>query len=182
MALQGVDPNILQIATICRTEVTANDFAVANSLLPRVPGVGQLGNRPPCTIRPNCTGFLYQCVVRGRSHYVRCTVCRYYKSTKNGGAFAGGQGQMTWFARIDIRGRPNVKLKTNIVLLITWCWSKGMSIKTTHDVLGDLVCQENDHTLIDWFCYLRELLIGQLNAAAPMGGPGQEVQIDENWN
>lgn len=202
MALQNSDPNILQIAVICQSEETAHQFAVENSLLPRVPGVGQLGNRPPCTLRPNCAGSLYSTSIKGvksqtdygvwvylilniltgRSHYVRCTICRNTKSTKNGGAFLNGNGNSTWFARVDSLNRPNVKLKTNVVLLITWCWSKGMDIRTTKTILNNgIIGQQSNNTLVDWFGYIRELLIHRMNNSEKMGGPNQIVQIDESY-
>uniref|UniRef100_A0A915HJY6 Uncharacterized protein n=1 Tax=Romanomermis culicivorax TaxID=13658 RepID=A0A915HJY6_ROMCU len=75
MALQA-DPNIFQITQICANEQSANEFTITNELLPNIPGVGQ-------------------------SHMAHCTKCKSMISLKKGRAIFGGQGNRTWFARMD---------------------------------------------------------------------------------
>lgn len=68
MALNGRDPGMFEIVRRLETEERANEFAVANGLLPDVPGVFDFANRPHCTLTPNCNGSLYQTSIQGNEN------------------------------------------------------------------------------------------------------------------
>lgn len=99
---------------------------------------------------------------------------------KNGGAFLGGQGDITWFARKDLLNRPNVKMSTNKVLLLTYLRAEEIPVKTARVLLAGIF-GDRDETIIDWNNYVREVLVEKMNNALPMGGPGEVVQIDESY-
>jgi hypothetical protein len=177
-----LDPNILQIGEICRTEDAAILYAKEKRLLPQ-----HNGNRFPCAMTPNCNGEVYEttCADNRRNRATvrpiyRCNVCKKKRSQRGGDQVIGGQGAQTWFASIDQSGRPNSKLSISVILLLVWCWAKGMTIKMTKEVLCPLIGNCN-RVCVDWFNYMREILLNRLQDAPAMGGPGQIVQIDESY-
>uniref|UniRef100_A0A915HKE8 Transposase n=1 Tax=Romanomermis culicivorax TaxID=13658 RepID=A0A915HKE8_ROMCU len=75
----------------------------------------------------------------GCSHYARCTRCKSTTSLKGGSNRFGGQGNTTWFARIDVLNCPNIKLSTDKVILITMFYAKEVGIEQCHSMLGNLI-------------------------------------------
>uniref|UniRef100_A0A915JNF5 Uncharacterized protein n=1 Tax=Romanomermis culicivorax TaxID=13658 RepID=A0A915JNF5_ROMCU len=112
-----------------------------------------------------------------RTHIARCTKCKRRRSLKNGGNLYGGHGDGTFFARRDALGPPSMKISTNKVLMIVWAWANEISVKTARQIFHDYI-GEMDVILIDWYNYICEILINQLQNAAQMGGQGETVQID----
>lgn len=115
----------------------------------------------------------------GRPHYARCSKCKKCRSLKNGSQVVGGVGAITWFARIDVLNRPNVKLSTDRVILMTYFWAHEIKLNTCLVMLSGLVSQRG--SLIDWFNYIREMLYDSMCNALPMGGVEEIVQIDESY-
>ncbi|XP_077523856.1 uncharacterized protein LOC144134927 [Amblyomma americanum] len=73
---------------------------------------------------------------------------------------------------------PQVKLATREIIWITYFMAKGLTSTQTRElVLKDFKLRNDARS--DWRNYIREVLEQELQARPPMGGVGQEVQIDE---
>lgn len=178
-----LDPSLglIDIAQICNSEDSAILYAKDKRLLPN-----HNGNRFPCIWTPNCNGEILEttCADNRRNRATvrpvyRCNGCTKKRSQHGGSQLVGGPGNRTWFAMIDRLGRPNSKLPIKFIILLMWCWAKGMSMKMTNAVLSPLVSIGNQ-ILVDWFNYIRQILHNRLSEAQPLGDPGQIIQIDES--
>lgn len=177
-----VDPNMIEISEICKSEESAIEYAKQKRLLPE-----HNGARFQCTFTADCQGEIYETTVadnRRNNETVRpiyrCNKCKKKRSQRGGTQVVGGQGTKTWFASIDRTGRPNSNLSIRVIMLLLWCFAKGINLKMTVNILFPLIGRTNN-TVIDWFNYIREIFRSRLDEAPAMGGPGEIVQIDESF-
>ena len=112
----------------------------------------------------------------------RCVRCRKQLSQLHGaGPVTPGGGRMpTWFASLDAAGRPNTKVGKAAVLWILYCMCAEIGVKATLEQARRRCPTLTQSTVIDWRAYDRELFMVELDGAAPMGGPGEVIQIDES--
>ncbi len=161
----------------CESEETAIIYAKRQGLLPN-----QM-LRTNCTFTRNCHGTVYETYVmdKGKQRLIfRCRQCKSKRSQRGGIAARGGGGQGTWFAGSDSLNRSNSKLGIATIILLAWTWAKDFGIRQAMETLGNSIgsCTE---VFSDWWNYGRELLATEMATAAPMGGPGETVYIDETF-
>lgn len=186
--MAGGDPNIEDIVGICVSEERAIEFARSHGLILNQDALDNVQLQANhCVLGTvNCNGHPELCMVhdkRRNKQYerVRCSKCRKYRSAKNGinNGQINSQEKRSFFAKIDRLGKNQTKFQIRQALYITWCWSKNISLKETHSILGNIIGINNDHALTDWRNYLREITKRNVEDAPQMGGPGQVVRIYE---
>ena len=110
----------------------------------------------------------------------RCGLCRKQLSQLHGMRPVNRAAHHgTWFAMMDASGKPNTKISKRAVLWIIYAMSVGLSITDTVYLMRHSI-PLNRNTVLDWRNYVRELFQDSLQRAAPMGGPGDVVEIDES--
>jgi len=123
------DPNILEIAEICKSVSTAFEYARNCGLVVDVSAVGAQ-TATNCTYTAGCSGTLYHTVVR-QLPKIRCNRCKKYRHAMNGPAVFGvtqtQQIKHSWLVNIDAAGRPQTELPLNARLMLIWCWARKMS-------------------------------------------------------
>lgn len=93
---------------------------------------------------------------------------------------AAGAHHGTWFSVIDAANRPNVKIPKGAIMWIMYTMCKGLSIQDTIAGGSSRFPDLAANTVVDWRSYVREVMTAELEAAPPMGGPGEIVQVDES--
>lgn len=199
------DPNVLEIANICRNVSSAVQFLRQEGIIASFDGGNYPPNpyqqrtlrkpdspRAPCHFTPNCTGSLIEttCQQRGKTlEVIRCGKCKKRRSILNAKRALVAQGgpaaqihvpSVSFFANLDGRGRSQTKLPLNVALLVVWGWSQDYNVVKTHGILRGLV-GTNNCTLVDWRNYCRDILAVALRSAPQIGGAGEVVQIDETF-
>lgn len=185
------DPNLLEFGKIVGSEESSIEWCKANGLLPIASSEATCWKELDGV---KCTGSVYTTTKAKDGKAYPIFRCRKCKSTKTLRAGAGvvnpghtsGPGQLdgrgTWFSSIDALGRNSSRLPISVILMLLWGWARQFSFKQMREVFGGLIGTANNHLLTDWFYYIRELVADYLDSSAtPMGGPGEEVQIDESF-
>ena len=132
---------------------------------------------------PQCDGRVTTLMRRspsGPKPHFRCVKCRKQLSQLHGlQPVARAAHHGTWFASLDDAGRPNTKLLKQAILWIMYAMMNNMSIRNTIYFARNTI-PVTKSTVVDWRNYVRELFLDALHQAAPMGGPGEVVEIDES--
>ena len=193
------DPDLFQFLRMIATEDGAIEFCRDNALIPAPQPVphpardhprhaiyeywgicGDIGFNP---LLPQCDGRVTTTIrhfKNGPKPQFRCVKCRKQLSQLNGMQPVNPAARRgTWFAMLDAAGRPNTKVSKQAVLWITYAMSKGISVAHTMQYSANTI-PLTTATIIDWRHYIRELFTQELERAAPMGGPGEVVEIDES--
>uniref|UniRef100_A0A914VHY5 ISXO2-like transposase domain-containing protein n=1 Tax=Plectus sambesii TaxID=2011161 RepID=A0A914VHY5_9BILA len=111
---------------------------------------------------------------------LRAGTCAIDPHHQSGPGQIGGRG--TWFALIDKLGRNSSQLPIHVILMLLWGWARLFSFDQMRSIFGRFIRTANNHLLTDWFYYICEMIANYLeNGAAPMGGSGSEVQINESF-
>ena len=132
---------------------------------------------PACDGRVTTTMRVFK---NGPKPQFRCVRCRKQLSQLHGmRPVAPGAHHGTWFASLDAAGKPNTKISKQAVMWIIYAMATGMSVAQT-EYYGRHTTHNTKNSIVDCANYVRELFADALNQAAPMGGPGDIVEIDES--
>uniref|UniRef100_A0A914UHI2 ISXO2-like transposase domain-containing protein n=1 Tax=Plectus sambesii TaxID=2011161 RepID=A0A914UHI2_9BILA len=185
------DLNLIEVAQTVGSEEAAVNWCKGNGLLPDGETNADCWKEYKGV---KCPGTVYTTTKsKGEKAYpVFC--CRKCKATKtpragtcainphhqSGLGQIGGRG--TWFTSIDKLDRNSSQLLIHVILMLLWGWARRFSFDQMCSIFGGFIGTANNHLLMDWFYYIHEMIADYLeNGAAPMGGLGSEVQIDESF-
>lgn len=185
------DPTVYEFCALTATEELATGFACRHGLLlsdQRIQNYHQLMQmKKQCLLGTDeCQGTVHAAKkkTRGKEYDgFRCTQCRKFRSVKNAiidGELRGASKEndlRSFFATVGSDSKSHTKISLKSALAVIYFWSKNLSMRQTKYLLTEDITQ--DHTFVDWRHYLREVCQRELNDAAPMAGPGENVQIDE---
>ncbi|KAG9484588.1 hypothetical protein GDO78_010133 [Eleutherodactylus coqui] len=189
------DPSMHEFCFFTSSEDVATDYAKQVGLLLNIqqvldqqhPDKGQTGKCLLGTV--GCPGIVLPArktaSKRGKIYEgFRCSRCKRFRSVKNAvveGEIRGGHqagDKISFFATIAADSRSHTKISIKHGLCVMYLWAKDLSVMQMKKMMCGLVTQQR--TFMDWRNYLREVCQRSLNEAAPMGGPGRIVQIDES--
>ena len=119
-----VDPCLLELYELIKTDELLNDFLRQNHLISKPPALGMTAGqnskpfiafcstKPFNARKPNCTGVITEVLKKDLPKF-RCTVCKSEVSAHHGAAAydpAAVQGHMSFFNTVDAKYRPNRKV------------------------------------------------------------------------
>ena len=146
-----MDPSLLQLAKICKTDASALRYAQEHDLIADVTRT----DNTPCTYTPNCGGKLYQVIVEGYPR-VRCNRCKKKRSVYNGAATFGlnDHTKHSWLVNVDGRERPQMKLPLRARLLLLWCWSKNLRHTQVKEHMSEFLASGRNGTIAMWYNFI----------------------------
>lgn len=130
----------------------------------------------------------------------RCTGCSRFRAAKNAlidGEIRGARNSgefRSFFATANEAGKSQTKMSIQKALVILHCWARDLSLKQTREMIDTygffaiisyfqkiFAFQDvEDHTLVDWRNFIREVCLRALQNAPAMGGLGTICAIDES--